>query len=116
MLVCLAVWLSFSARSVTDKVVAIVPAVAAFVAAGFEHSIANLYFVPVALFQRLFARDAFWSTTDSSADAYRSITWSRFLMRNLLPVTAGNILGGALLVGLTYWFVYLRTPRSAQGT
>ncbi|MEI7754776.1 MAG: formate transporter FocA [Actinomycetota bacterium] len=116
MLVCLAVWLSFSARSVTDKVVAIVPPVAAFVAAGFEHSIANLYFVPVALFQRLFARDAFWSTTNSSADAYRSITWSRFLTRNLLPVTAGNIVGGALLVGLTYWFVYLRAPRRPQGT
>lgn len=110
-LVCLAVWMSMSARSVTDKVVAVIPPVAAFVAAGFEHSIANLYFVPVALFQRLLARSAFWATTGTTADAYRSITWGRFLARNLLPVTVGNIIGGGLLVGLTYWFVYLRPSR-----
>ncbi|MDP9463024.1 MAG: formate/nitrite transporter family protein, partial [Actinomycetota bacterium] len=107
-LVCLAVWLSMSARSVTDKVIAIVPPVSAFVAAGFEHSIANLYFVPVALFHRLLARAAFWRTTSTTADDYQAITWPRFVVRNLVPVTLGNIVGGALLVGLTYWFVYLR--------
>ena len=112
-LVCLAVWLSMSARSVTDKVIAVVPPVAAFVAVGFEHSIANLYFVPVAMFERLLARDTFWTTTETSADAYRSITWPRFLVNNLIPVTLGNIVGGAVLVGLTYWFVYLR-PSSAH--
>ena len=108
MLVCLAVWLSMSARSVTDKVIAVVPPVAAFVAAGFEHSVANMYFVPVGFFQRLLAHDAFWRATATTADAYRGITWSRFLVNNLVPVTVGNIVGGALLVGLTYWFVYLR--------
>jgi formate/nitrite transporter len=107
-LVCLAVWMSMSARSVTDKVVAVVPPVAAFVAAGFEHSIANLYFVPVALFLRLFARDGFWTATSTTSDDYRSITWWRFLDHNLIPVTLGNIVGGAILVGLVYWFVYLR--------
>jgi formate/nitrite transporter len=107
-LVCLAVWLSMSARSVTDKVIAVVPPVAAFVAIGFEHSIANLYFVPVAMFQRALARDSFWTTTKTTANAYRSITVPRFIERNLIPVTLGNIVGGALLVGLTYWFVYLR--------
>ncbi len=111
-LVCLAVWLSMSARSVTDKVMAVVPPVAAFVAVGFEHSIANMYFVPVALFHRLLAKAAFWETTSTTSDSYRSITWPRFLIRNLLPVTIGNIVGGALLVGLTYWFVYLRPSRS----
>jgi formate/nitrite transporter len=107
-LVCLAVWMSMSARSVTDKVVAVVPPVAAFVAAGFEHSVANMYFVPAALFQRLVARADFWTATATSADHYRSITWSRFTIHNLIPVTLGNIVGGAVLVGLTYWFVYLR--------
>ena len=111
-LVCLAVWMSMSARSVTDKVIAVVPPVAAFVAAGFEHSIANMYFVPVALFHRLLAKAAFWETTATSADSYRAITWPRFLTHNLLPVTLGNIVGGALLVGLTYWFVYLRPART----
>ncbi|MBI5089051.1 MAG: formate/nitrite transporter family protein [Actinobacteria bacterium] len=110
-LVCLAVWMSMSARSVTDKVIAVVPPVAAFVAAGFEHSIANLYFVPVALFHRLLARDAFWETTATTSDSYSSITWWRFIEHNLVPVTLGNIVGGAVLVGLTYWFVYLRTDR-----
>ena len=110
-LVCLAVWLSMSARSVTDKVIAVVPPVAAFVAAGFEHSIANMYFVPVGLFQRLLAHGTFWETTNTNSGAYRGVTWSRFLVQNLVPVTLGNIVGGALLVGLTYWFVYLRkTP------
>jgi formate transporter len=107
-LVCLAVWLSMSARSVTDKVIAVVPPVAAFVAAGFEHSIANMYFVPVALFHRLLARPSFWRTTSTTADEYASITWPRFVVRNLIPVTFGNIIGGAILVGLTYWFVYGR--------
>lgn len=107
-LVCLAVWMSMSARSVTDKVIAVVPPVAAFVAAGFEHSIANMYFMPVALFHRLLARPGFWTSTSTTADAYRAITWQRFVVRNLMPVTLGNIVGGVLLVGLTYWFVYLR--------
>ena len=80
----------------------------AFVAAGFEHSIANLYFVPVALFHRLFARPSFWNDSSTTADQYRAMTWSRFITRNLAPVTLGNIVGGGLLVGLTYWFVYLR--------
>lgn len=111
-LVCLAVWMSMSARSVTDKVIAVVPPVSAFVAAGFEHSIANLYFVPVALFHRLLARATFWRTTSTTADDYRTITWPRFLVRNLVPVTLGNIVGGAVLVGLTYWFVYLRPSAS----
>ena len=110
-LVCLAVWLSLSARSVTDKVMAVVPPVAAFVAAGFEHSIANMDFVPVGLFQRLLAHSRFWETTRTDSGAYRGITWSRFVVQNLVPVTLGNIVGVALLVGLTYWFVYLRpTP------
>jgi formate transporter len=114
-LVCLAVWMSMSARSVTDKLVAIVPPVSAFVAAGFEHSIANLYFVPVALFHRLLARTTFWRTTSTTADDYGAMTWTRFLARNLVPVTVGNIVGGAVLVGLTYWFVYLRPSRPTDG-
>ena len=80
----------------------------ASVAAGFEHSIANMYFVPVALFHRLLARAGFWRATSTTADDYKSITWPRFVLRNLIPVTLGNIVGGAILVGLTYWFVYMR--------
>jgi formate/nitrite transporter len=107
-LVCLAVWLSMSARSVTDKILAVVPPISAFVAAGFEHSIANLYFVPAALFQRAWGSDATHVADDGA------LTWGRFLWRNLAPVTAGNIVGGAVLVGLVYWFVYLRPGRPGR--
>jgi formate/nitrite transporter len=118
-LVCLAVWLSLSARSVTDKVLAVVFPVSAFVAAGFEHSIANMYFVPAGLFLRAWAPDGFWVTAGVLPRDYPSVTWQDFLAGNLLPVTIGNIIGGALLVGLVYWFVYLRSgagPDHAEPT
>ena len=109
-LVCLAVWLCFSARSVTDKVLAIVFPITAFVAAGFEHSVANMYFLPVGLFIKADAPDSFWAASDVSPDAYADVTWKGFLAGNLAPVTLGNVIGGAVLVGLVYAFVYLRHP------
>ncbi|HUE71915.1 MAG TPA: formate transporter FocA [Pirellulaceae bacterium] len=111
-LVCLAVWLSYSARSTVDKIFAVVPPIAAFVAAGFEHSIANLYFIPVALLVKSQAGDSFWTKAGLSPAEFDGITWERFLLGNLLPVTLGNILGGALLVGAIYWVVY-RWPQEA---
>lgn len=107
-LVCLAVWLSFSARSTADRVMVIVPPVAAFVAAGFEHSIANMYFVPLALLIRATAPDSFWAQVHKTAADFPTLTTSAFLVNNLLPVTLGNLIGGAGLVGAVYWFVYLR--------
>ena len=108
-LVCLAVWLAYSARSTTDRMLVVVPPIAAFVAAGFEHSVANMYFVPFALF--LAALDPGFLAAQG-LDA-RALTWSGFLARNLVPVTLGNVIGGALLVGGVYWFVYLRPRRRA---
>jgi formate transporter len=103
-LVCLAVWLTFSARSVVDKIVAIIFPISAFVAAGFEHSIANMYFIPYALFIKAF--DPAFAVTHKIDLA--SLTWGSFFLKNLLPVTIGNIIGGAGLVALMYWFIYLR--------
>jgi formate/nitrite transporter len=108
-LVCLAVWLAYSARSTTDRVLAIVPPIAMFVAAGFEHSVANMYFVPFALLVT-FLDPGFAAARGLDATV---LTWSGFLARNLLPVTLGNVLGGAVLVGGVYWFVYLR-PRAGE--
>jgi formate transporter FocA len=105
-LVCLAVWLCYSARTVTDKVLAIVPPITAFVAGGFEHSVANMYFIPLGLGLKQFAGESFWASLNA-AD-FSHLTWSRFVLSNLLPVTLGNIIGGALLVGLVYWSIYLR--------
>jgi formate transporter FocA len=107
-LVCLAVWMTYSARTTTDRILAVVPPVAAFVAAGFEHSIANMYFIPVALLIKAGAPASFWSAIGKTAADYPDLTWGRFLVNNLLPVTIGNVIGGALMVGVVYWFVYLR--------
>jgi formate transporter FocA len=107
-LVCLAVWMAMSARSVSDKILAIVFPVAAFVAAGFEHSIANMEFIPAGLFIKAWAPQSFWDSVDAHTADYPTVTWGDFFVGNLLPVTIGNIVGGAVLVGLVYWFVYLR--------
>lgn len=110
-LVCLAVWLSYSARSTTDRVLVVVPPIAAFVAAGFEHSVANMYFVPFALLLT-YLDPGFVALQGVEAHA---LTWSAFLVRNLLPVTLGNVVGGTLLVGGVYWFVYLRSRGESGG-
>ncbi len=107
-LVCLAVWLCMSARTTTDKILAIIFPITAFVAAGFEHSIANMYFIPIGLFIKQFAPASFWQAAGVTAAEYTHLTWSNFFLGNLLPVTIGNIIGGTVLVGLVYWFIYLR--------
>jgi formate transporter len=107
-LVCLAIWLAMSARSVTDKILAIVFPITAFVAAGFEHSIANMYFIPAGLFIKAWSPHSFWAAAGTSSGSYPTVTWQDFFVGNLLPVTIGNIIGGAVMVGLVYWFVYLR--------
>jgi formate transporter len=104
-LVCLAVWLCYSARTVADKILAIVPPITAFVASGFEHSVANMYFLPYALLVK--TDDAFVASTNGVPDL-TNLTWTRFVGANLIPVTIGNILGGSLMVGAIYWFIYLR--------
>jgi formate transporter len=104
-LVCLAVWLCYSARTTTDKILAIVPPIAAFVASGFEHSVANMYFIPYGLLVK--------STVAPDVPHLSQLTWPRFFYANLLPVTIGNVIGGGLMVGAIYWFVYLREPRAA---
>jgi formate/nitrite transporter len=107
-LVCLAVWMCFSARTTVDRVFTIVPPIAAFVAAGFEHSIANVYFIPMGLFIKAGAPDSFWRTLGKTPADFPELTWDNFFVGNLLPVTIGNIIGGSIMVGAVYWFVYLR--------
>ena len=103
-LVCLAVWLTFSARSTVDKIVAIIFPITAFVAAGFEHSIANMYFVPYGILVKGF--DPVF-TAERGLDL-TNLAWGNFLFNNLIPVTIGNIIGGALFVAAVYWSIFLR--------
>ena len=106
-LVCMAIWLTYSARSVTDKVLAIIFPITAFVAAGFEHSIANMYFLPAGLAIKEWGSDAFYESSGVSAADYPDVTLSNTI-GNLIPVTIGNVIGGALMVGLVYWLIYVR--------
>jgi formate/nitrite transporter len=107
-LVCLAVWLTYSARTTSDRILAIVFPISAFVAAGYEHSVANMYLIPIGLLIKDWAPATFWTVIGKSATDFTSLTWSSFIVNNLIPVTIGNIIGGSLLVGIFYWFVYLR--------
>jgi formate transporter len=108
-LVCLAIWLTYAARSVTDKVLAIIFPITAFVAAGFEHSVANMYFLPMGLLIHDNGSSEFWQASGASPSDYPDITWTHALVDNLLPVTIGNIIGGSVMVGLVYWLIYVRT-------
>lgn len=103
-LVCLAVWLTYSARSTTDKILAILFPITAFVAAGFEHSVANMFFIPYGLLIQQF--DLAFVAGLGSAVNLESLSWGAFFVNNLLPVTIGNIIGGSVLVGIVYWIVY----------
>ncbi|MBX9701408.1 MAG: formate/nitrite transporter family protein [Acetobacteraceae bacterium] len=105
-LVCLAVWLAFGARSAADKVLVIVPPIAAFVALGLEHSVANMSLIPFGWMVRDWAGPAFWQQTGLDPAAVGALGWGG-LAGNLLPVTIGNVIGG-FLVGGAYWFAYLR--------
>ena len=115
-LVCLAVWLTFSAKSTFGRIAAIIFPISAFVAAGFEHCVANMYFIPYALLVKAGASQEFWNKIGTDADAYDELTWGSCLVNNLLPVTLGNIIGGTVLVGAVYWVIYLRDGRLADGT
>jgi formate/nitrite transporter len=103
--VCLAVWMAMGATDILGKIVVIVAPISAFVAAGFEHSIANMYFIPMGL-----AIKYFDPTFAASANVLglEKLTIQSFLLNNLLPVTIGNIIGGGLFIGLIYWVAYIR--------
>jgi len=107
-LVCMAIWMCYGARSNLDKIFTIVPPIAAFVAAGFEHSIANIYYFSIALFIKAGAPESFWSSVHKMPADFPALTWDNFLFSNLVPVTIGNIIGGAVMVAGVYWFIYLR--------
>jgi formate/nitrite transporter len=108
MLVCLAVWLCFSGRSVTDKILAIIFPITAFVALGFEHSIANMYFIPAGIVAKGLPEVIEALSSKGALPDLSNLNIFGFLIRNLLPVTLGNIIGGGVFIGAIYWFVYLR--------
>jgi formate transporter len=107
-LVCLAVWLCWGARSTTDKILAIVFPITVFVAAGFEHSVANMYFIPAGILVQTFPPPEFWTLIGKTAADFSTLTWPNFFWVNVIPVTFGNIIGSSFLVGPVYCLAYRR--------
>jgi formate/nitrite transporter len=101
-LVCMAVWLAAAGKDVVSKIAGIVIPISAFVASGFEHSIANMYFIPMGI--ALQGQEAMQAVLTSAP----GITWGKFFVNNLIPVTIGNIIGGAFFVAFLYWTCYRR--------
>jgi len=108
-LICLAIWLTYSARTTLDRISAIIFPVSAFVASGFEQSVGNMYFFSVALFIRTFDPGFALGTGIDLTE----LNLGTILASNLLPVTIGNVIGGSVLVAGVYWLVYLRVPDDA---
>jgi formate transporter len=111
--VCLAVWIASAGRTVADKVLAVAGPIALFVATGFEHSVANMFMLPMGWLIKNFAGDGFWQgeamqEAGRSLEDYASITAGSILWDNLIPVILGNIVGGAVLVGAYFWATYRR--------
>jgi formate/nitrite transporter len=106
-LVCLAVWMALAARQIIGKIFAIFFPIMAFVAIGFEHSVANMYFIPTGI---LLMNGA--GFTNIPGVDPNLLGWVNFLWRNLLPVTIGNIIGGVVFVGMSYWGAYLRPVKA----
>jgi len=113
-LVCLAVWMSFSARTAIDKIAVIIFPITGFVAMGFEHSIANMYFGPIGLFIKYFDPDFSAKFVETSGKTLDKLTTSNFLLNNLVPVTFGNIIGGVVFVAAIYWIIYLKKTKEGN--
>lgn len=108
-LVCLAVWMAAGARDMAGKILSIFFPIWLFITSGFEHSVANMYYIPAGILAK--SNEAWAAASKLAPEKLAALTWPAFLANNLLPVTLGNIVGGGLLVGGVYWFVYLR-PRN----
>lgn len=115
-LVCLNVWLCYSSRSVSDKVISTLFAIGGFVASGFEHCVANMYFIPMGIILKKYPDVvATAERVTGKALDLSHLTWKGFFINNLLPVTLGNLIGGAILIGIVFWFIYLR-PRLSNSS
>lgn len=103
-LVCVAVWLSFASESFIGKLFGIFFPIWLFVMSGFEHSVANMYYIPAGIFGK--ANEAFVAASGAAPEALSSLTWGGFFVSNLIPVTLGNIVGGGIFVAMAYWYSF----------
>ena len=110
LLVCLGIWMTFSSRDMLTKSMLLILPVAMFVSSGFEHSIANLFMVPLGIVIQNTASPEFFAAFGYTSSSFADLTVSHFILNNLIPVTLGNIVGGAVMVGFGYWITFQRVP------
>jgi len=103
-LVCLAVWISSGAESMAGKIFSIFFPIWLFITSGFEHCVANMYYIPAGILAK--SSLSYADLSNLSQEALNSLTWSSFAINNLIPVTLGNIVGGGIFVGMAYWYAY----------
>ncbi|HCP14383.1 MAG TPA: FdhC protein [Peptococcaceae bacterium] len=106
LLVCGAVWMAYGAKDVTGKIWACFFPIWLFITSGFEHSIANMYYIPAGILAK--ANPVWAEASGVAAEVLAQLNWTNFFIRNLLPVTLGNVIGGGLMIGGIYWFCFLR--------
>jgi formate/nitrite transporter len=106
-LICGGVWMAFAAKDVAGKIIAVFLPIMMFVLCAFENSVANMYYIPAGLFAKT---NALYLASLPEGTPISSLTWGNYFLKNLLPVSIGNFIGGAVLVGARYWFVFLREP------
>lgn len=111
-LVCLAVWLSYSAKDITGKILGIFFPIWLFITSGFEHSVANMYYISAGILAK--STPQYSQASHLSEEVLNALNWKSFIFSNLLPVTLGNIVGGAFFVGAAYWFIYIRKSNQTQ--
>ena len=116
-LVCLAVWMAYGAKDITGKILAIFFPIWLFVTSGFEHSIANMYYIPAGILAK--SNSALVEAAKGmgvTAEKLEHLNWGSFLTSNLIPVTLGNIVGGGIFVAAVYWFVYIKRNRKLEAS
>ncbi|QIW14910.1 formate transporter FocA [Pasteurellaceae bacterium RH1A] len=107
-MVCIAVWMAYAGKSLTDKAFIMILPISMFVASGFEHCVANMFMVPMGIVIHSFASPEFWTSINIDPNQFADLTVSHFVTKNLIPATLGNIVGGAVFIGLVQWFLHLR--------
>lgn len=107
-MVCLAVWMSYSGSTLVDKMIAVLFPVGLFIAAGFEHSVANMFMIPAAIYTLMLSTPEMIHELVDAEMLRATLTWSNFLIKNLIPVTIGNIIGGSVFIALYQWVIYFK--------
>ncbi|KAE9529337.1 formate transporter FocA [Testudinibacter aquarius] len=104
-MVCIAVWMAYAGKTLTDKTLAAILPISMFVASGFEHCVANMFMIPMGILTAHYSSPEFWQSLGINAAQYADLDMAHFIIKNLIPVTLGNIVGGAVCIALMQWYL-----------